>query len=68
MSLAIISSISPSSIGKGGDVAGMELARRIGLDGLQVSLGFLANDLHPRKPEMQLRYKEAAKHVGRHTW
>jgi L-ribulose-5-phosphate 3-epimerase len=52
------------SIGQSGNVAGMELARKIGLDGLQVSLGSVANDLHLRKQEVQLQYKAAAQHFG----
>ena len=52
------------SIGKQGDVTGMELARRIGLDGLQVSLGTLADDMKLRRPEVQQAYREAARKSG----
>jgi sugar phosphate isomerase/epimerase len=49
------------SIGKQGDVSGLELARKIGLDGLQISLGSLADDMKLRRPEVQKDYLEAAK-------
>jgi L-ribulose-5-phosphate 3-epimerase len=49
------------SIGKTADVSGMELARKIGLDGLQVSLGTVANDFHLRQKAVQQQYKEAAR-------
>lgn len=52
------------SIGKMADVAGLEVAKQIGLDGVQVSLGTLANDMHLRRPEVQQRYKDAAKKSG----
>jgi L-ribulose-5-phosphate 3-epimerase len=52
------------SIGKAGDPSGLALAKEIGLDGLQVSLGSEANDLHLRKPGMQLKYREAAQKSG----
>jgi L-ribulose-5-phosphate 3-epimerase len=52
------------SIGKQADPAAMELAKQIGLDGVQVSLGTLANDMHLRRPEVQQRYKDAAKKSG----
>lgn len=52
------------SIGKQADPAEMELAKQIGLDGVQVSLGTLANDMHLRRPEVQQRYKDAAKKFG----
>ncbi len=52
------------SIGKTADSAAMEVAKQIGLDGVQVSLGTLANDMHLRRPEVQQRYKDAAKKFG----
>jgi sugar phosphate isomerase/epimerase len=48
------------SIGKMGDPAAFEVARKIGLDGVQVSLGTEANNMQLRKKEVQQRYKEAA--------
>lgn len=52
------------SIGKTADPAALEVAKQIGLDGVQISLGTLANDMHLRRPEVQQRYKDAAKKVG----
>lgn len=52
------------SIGKTADPGAMELAKQIGLDGVQVSLGTLANDMHLRRAEVQQRYKDAAKMSG----
>jgi sugar phosphate isomerase/epimerase len=52
------------SIGKQGDPAGFDLAKRIGLDGLQVSLGSLADDMKLRRPEIQQSYREAAARQG----
>jgi sugar phosphate isomerase/epimerase len=52
------------SIGKQGDVSGMDLARKIGLDGLQVSLGSLADNMKLRRPEVQRAYLDAAKRTG----
>ena len=52
------------SIGKTADVAALEVAKQISLDGVQVSLGTLANDMHLRRPEVQQRYKDAARKVG----
>jgi sugar phosphate isomerase/epimerase len=52
------------SIGKMADPAALDVAKQIGLDGVQVSLGTLANDMHLRRPEIQQRYKDAAKTSG----
>ncbi len=52
------------SIGKMADPAALQVAKQIGLDGVQVSLGTLANDMHLRRPEIQQRYKDAAKKSG----
>jgi len=52
------------SIGKMGSPAAFEVAKQIGLDGVQVSLGTAADDMHLRKPEVQQQYKEAAKKAG----
>ncbi len=49
------------SIGKSADVSGLELARRIGLAGIQVNLGSVANNLHLRQPTIQEAYLQAAK-------
>ena len=52
------------SIGKTGDPAAFAVAKEVGLDGLQVSLGTVANDLHLRKPEVQQQYQEATRNTG----
>lgn len=52
------------SIGKTADPGAMELGKKIGLHGVQVSLGTEANDMHLRKPEVQQQYKEAARKHG----
>ena len=52
------------SIGKLGDPAAFEVAKQIGLDGVQVSLGTAANDMRLRQPAMQQQYRNAAKKTG----
>jgi len=52
------------SIGKMCDPAAFEVAKQIGLDGVQVSLGTVANDMQLRKPDVQQRYRDAAKQAG----
>lgn len=52
------------SLGKMCDPTAFELAKQIGLDGVQVSLGTLENDMRLRQPEVQRQFKEAAKNVG----
>src|SRR5512143_2073670 len=52
------------SIGKTSDPAAFDVAKQIGLDGVQVSLGSAANDLHLRKTDVQQRYKDAVKQTG----
>ena len=52
------------SIGKMADPAAFEVAKQIGLDGVQVSLGTAANDMHLRKAEVQQQFKAAAKQAG----
>lgn len=52
------------SIGKMCDPAAFEVARQIGLDGVQVSLGTVANNMNLREPEMQQTYRDAAKKAG----
>ena len=51
-------------IGKMGDPAAFEVAKQIGLDGVQVSLGTAADDMRLRKPEAQQQYKDAARKSG----
>jgi L-ribulose-5-phosphate 3-epimerase len=52
------------SIGKMGDPGAFEVAKEIGLDGVQVSLGTAADDMRLRKPEVQQQFKAAAKQAG----
>jgi len=52
------------SLGKGSELAAFDVAREIGLDGVQVSMGTARNDMQLRKPEMQKAYLDKAKKTG----
>jgi L-ribulose-5-phosphate 3-epimerase len=52
------------SIGKGSDPAAFEVAKEIGLDGVQVSLGNVVNDMHLRREAVQAEYLRVAERVG----
>jgi L-ribulose-5-phosphate 3-epimerase len=52
------------SIGKTADPNAMELAKEIGLDGVQVSLGTLADDMHLRREAVRENYEAHAKRHG----
>ena len=52
------------NLGKMSDPAAFDVAREIGLDGVQVSLGTEANGMHLCKPEIQKAYREAMKRTG----
>jgi L-ribulose-5-phosphate 3-epimerase len=52
------------SIGKLADPASFDVARQIGLDGVQVSLGTATDDMKLRKPEVQQQFKDAASKAG----
>ena len=52
------------SIGKTADVTGLQLAKNIGLDGLQVSLGNLKNNMHLRQKELQQQYINMSRETG----
>lgn len=52
------------SIGGHSDVEVLAFASKIGLDGVQVSLGTSENDMHLRQREIQQAYKKAAKKYG----
>jgi L-ribulose-5-phosphate 3-epimerase len=41
-----------------------DVAKEIGLDGVQVNMGSEANNMQLRKPEMQRAYRDAAKRTG----
>jgi sugar phosphate isomerase/epimerase len=49
------------SIGMHSNEEAMALAEKIGLDGVQVSLGNVKNDMHLRQVEVQKAYQKAAK-------
>ncbi len=49
------------NLGKKSDPGSFAAARRIGLDGVQVSLGTAKNDMHLRKPEVQKAFLQAAR-------
>jgi L-ribulose-5-phosphate 3-epimerase len=46
------------------DPSTMQTAKDLGLDGVQVNMGSVANDMQLRKPEVQKAYLEAAKKSG----
>lgn len=52
------------SIGKTSDPEAFALAREIGLDGLQVSLGTAQNDMHLRQAGVQQAFLEASREHG----
>jgi L-ribulose-5-phosphate 3-epimerase len=52
------------SIGKQADVSGLELAKKIGLDGLQISLGTVADDMKLRQASVQKAYLDASRQMG----
>jgi sugar phosphate isomerase/epimerase len=52
------------SIGKMDNPGAFEVAKEIGLDGVQVSLGTVSNPMHLREPEVQQKFKDAAKKEG----
>lgn len=51
------------SLGKG-DWTALDVAKEVGLDGIQVNMGRVANDMHLRKPEVQQAYRDAAQRTG----
>ncbi len=52
------------SLQKAGDPAAFDVAKQIGLDGVQVSLGTVENGMHLRRRDVQMTYLEAAKRIG----
>ncbi|MHC4402849.1 MAG: sugar phosphate isomerase/epimerase family protein [Planctomycetota bacterium] len=52
------------SIGKRGNPSAMEMARKIGLDGVQVTFGAPGDPYDLRKPEVRREYLDAAKEHG----
>ncbi len=52
------------SLGKRGDTAAFDVAKALGLDGVQVEMGSVGNNMHLRRPDVQQSYREAAKRTG----
>ena len=52
------------SLGKRGDPAALDLARQIGLDGVQIDFGTAGNNMRLRTPEHQQAYREAMRRTG----
>jgi len=52
------------SIGKMGDPAAFAVGKEIGLDGVQVSMGTLADNMKLRQTDVQKQYKDAAQKAG----
>jgi len=51
-------------IRKRADPAALEVAKKIGLDGVMIDIGSLKNDLPLRRPEVQRTYLEASRRTG----
>ncbi len=47
-----------------GDPSSLDVAKQIGLDGVQVNMGTVANQMHLRQPEVQRAYREASLRTG----
>lgn len=47
-----------------GDPSSFDVAKEIGIDGVQLNMGNVGNNMHLRKPEVQQAYLEAAKRTG----
>ncbi len=52
------------TLGKKTDPSALEVAKKLGLDGIQVDLGSPKDDLPLRKPEVQQKYLEVRKETG----
>lgn len=52
------------SLGMRGKPAAFEIARKLGLDGVQISMGDVDNDLHLRRKDVQDAYRGAAAAAG----
>lgn len=52
------------SIGPAGDINSFAVAKKIGLDGVQLSLNTKADHEHLRRPDVQQAFKEAASQAG----
>ena len=52
------------SLAKSSDIGAFEVAKQIGLEGIQVNLGSEANNMHLRQPERQKLYHTEARKTG----
>ncbi|MFT7033797.1 MAG: L-ribulose-5-phosphate 3-epimerase [Cyclobacteriaceae bacterium] len=52
------------SIGQSSNVEAISLAKKIGLDGVQISLGNVSNDMHLRQDKVQKLYLDASRKNG----
>jgi L-ribulose-5-phosphate 3-epimerase len=52
------------SLRKACDPAAFDVAKQIGLDGVQISMGNVANNMHLHRPDVQTAYLAAAKRTG----
>jgi sugar phosphate isomerase/epimerase len=52
------------SLGKSSDPGSFEVAKTIGLEGVQLNLGSESNNMHLRQPAVQQSFKEASKKAG----
>lgn len=52
------------SIGKSSDIGAFDVAKQIGLEGIQVNIGGLKNNLHLREREVQLAYLKRSRETG----
>jgi sugar phosphate isomerase/epimerase len=52
------------SLGQRGRTEAFAVAAKLGLDGVQISMGSVENDLHLRLPEVQQAYRDAARTTG----
>lgn len=52
------------SLGKRNDPTAFDLARQIGLDGLQIDMGTIENEMLLRRRDVQRQYLEASKRTG----
>ena len=52
------------SIGKDSDIGAFEVAKKIGLQGIQVNMGREKNDMHLRSKDLQAKYLAESKRTG----
>lgn len=52
------------SIGHRSDPAAFDVAKQIGLDGVQIDMGSAGNDMPLRRPDVQQKYREAVRRTG----